>query len=463
MTRKVKILATLGPASGTQAAIERLIKAGANGVRLNFSHGDHAGHKAVYNAVRRAAARLGAPLAVVADLQGPKIRVGALDAPVNLKTGDTVQIGGRQAAPGLLPCTYGGLSRDVKPGDRVLIDDGLVELRALRVRGGRVVCKVTHGGTVKSHKGINLPGGAVSAASVTPKDRRDLAFAIGLGVDYIAVSFVRTGRGLRTVRQLIRRLGSDTPVIAKIEKPEALANLDAILAECEGLMVARGDLAVETAPEAVPVYQKDLVKAANAAGKLDIVATQMLDSMTKNLTPTRAEITDVANAVFDGADVVMLSQETAIGDHPPKVVAMMDRIVRRAETSSYFHPHAYVPDPHDQSALNGITHAAGLAADETMAAALVVYSRDGAETFMIANKRPHTPVIAVTPEPRLWRRFSLYYNITPCLGPRLGSVEAVFAGLRRLVRERRLVRKGATVVLLASASDGRYVLRIDKV
>ncbi len=462
--RKVKILATLGPASDSQEMITELLKEGVNAFRLNFSHGTHDGHKKTYDRIRAAASRLQCPAAVVADLQGPKIRLGDLPEPVMLKRDDIISIAYEKKATGeILPCTYKGIAKDTDKGDTVLINDGLVELEVTRNDKTAITCKVIQGGIISSHKGINLPGVAVSSPSVTPKDIKDLEFALDLGVDYIAVSFVRTGKGLKKVRKIITDKDKDTHIIAKIEKPEALENIDSIMKISDGIMVARGDLAVETSTEDVPILQKNLVNMCNAAGNLDIVATQMLDSMVNNITPTRAEATDVANAVFDGADVVMLSQETAVGKNVIQTVRTMDKIVRKAEESTYFRKHFYMPNDRDLTELNGITHAACLAADEVKAKALVVLSLEGSATAMISNKRPEVPIISITPDRRLYNLFSLYYGVTPVMCPPAAGLENSLTEMKKTIRSGNLIPEGETAVFLANTKNGTHVLTIDSV
>ncbi len=335
--RKTKIVATIGPASSSEERLEALIRAGMDVARLNFSHGTHEQHAAAFTAIRAVSARLGRAVAILQDLSGPKIRTGALAGgkPVLLVDGAEVTITTEPVVgtASLLATTYPHLADDLHPGDRVLLADGLMELTVLSSQAGLVRCRVVHGGLLGEHKGINLPGVRLSAPAVTEKDADDLAFGVSLGVDYLAVSFVRQAEDLRQVRHLLREHGADTPVIAKIEKPEAVKNLDAILGACEGVMVARGDLGVEVSPEKVPMLQKQIIEAANRHGDLVITATQMLESMVSNPRPTRAEASDVANAILDGTDAVMLSAETAVGQYPVEAVDMMSRIALEAEAS----------------------------------------------------------------------------------------------------------------------------------
>lgn len=463
--RKAKILATLGPACSGPGILEELINAGMNGVRLNFSHGDHDSHRKLFEKVRSISKRKKVPLSVMADLQGPKIRVGKLEEPVLLKKGKIVSISSEVSTGcgDTISCTYKGLAKDVRKGDSILVDDGLIELQVVSKRNKAIQCRVITGGILKEHKGMNFPGVPISVSSITSKDVRDLKFALSLGVDYVAVSFVRSRDDILRVKKIIRQAGKNIPVIAKIEKPEALSNIDGILEESAGLMVARGDLAVETSIEGVPVIQKRLIKQCNLEGKISIVATQMLDSMAKNTTPTRAEASDVANAVFDGADILMLSQETAIGNYPLKSVQTMDRIISEAEGSSYFQKHQYIPDDENLSILNGITHAACLGADETKAGALVVYSLHGNSVLMISKKRPRVNIVAFTPEESLFNRYSLFYGIRPFLCTRFRGVERTIKGMTALLKKNSILKSNEVVVFLVSDHDNRHIVKIDTV
>ncbi|HZG67165.1 MAG TPA: pyruvate kinase, partial [Herpetosiphonaceae bacterium] len=338
--RRTKIVATLGPATESEDRLRQLIEAGLDVVRLNFSHGTHAEHVARIARVRTVAAAMGKPVAILQDLQGPKIRTGELasDIPVLLQDGAPFVI---TTEPVLgdarrVSTTYQGLPGDAAPGERILISDGLIELRVTAVRGNDVVTQVVHGGSLREHQGINLPGSAVSAAAITDKDREDLAFGLEQGVDYVAMSFVRRADDVRALKDLITAVGKKTPVVAKIEKPQALDDLEAIMQVTDGVMVARGDLGVEMAPEQVPIVQKDLIAAASQHNVTVITATQMLESMITNPRPTRAEASDVANAIFDGTDAIMLSGETAVGQFPVEAVAMMARIATATEGSRRF-------------------------------------------------------------------------------------------------------------------------------
>src|SRR2546426_973989 len=333
--RHSKIVCTIGPASRTPRMIDRLLSAGMDVARLNFSHGTHEEHAKNISMLRAAAIEHEKPIAILADLQGPKIRTGALagGGPVMLRAGErftitTAKVLGDSTR---VSTTFPGLPREVHPGDRILLSDGLIELRVEQVRERQVICEIVNGGALGQHKGINLPGLKLRVPALTPKDRADLAFALKHGANYVAVSFVRRPEDVPLARQLIRRAGKDTPIIAKLEKPEAIENLDEILQVADGVMVARGDLGVEMSPERVPVVQKTIIARAREFRRPVITATQMLESMTENPRPTRAEASDVANAIFDGSDAVMLSAETASGKYPVESVQMMARIIGEAE------------------------------------------------------------------------------------------------------------------------------------
>src|SRR5213594_1391941 len=348
--RKAKIVCTIGPASDSPELLGHLIESGMDVARLNFSHGSHESHSRAIKALREAAGRRRAPVAIIQDLQGPRIRIGTIpDGGIDVAADQRVrlltvflrsggQIGAQSVAPSSatdIPVTYQYLARDVQPGARILIDDGLIELVVNRISGGTVECTVITGGRITSHKGINLPGTRVSAPTLTDKDREDLRFGIAQGIDYVALSFVRSPDDVASAKRLVAEWGGAVPIIAKIERPEAVDCLDAILDQADGVMIARGDLGVEMGPEAVPLLQKRIIAQANRRRCLVITATQMLESMTKNPRPTRAEASDVANAVLDGTDAVMLSGETAAGKYPIESLKTMDRIVRYTEEASY--------------------------------------------------------------------------------------------------------------------------------
>ena len=458
--RRTKIVATLGPASQGPEKLEALVRAGVEVFRLNFSHGSHAEHAETYARVREAAARAHEPVAVLADLCGPKIRAGRFEGgSLGLVAGSRVTVTVRDVpgGPGLIPSAYQGLAGDVEPGSRILLDDGNFELRVERVEGTEISCLVVSGGTLKDRKGINLPGVKVSAPSLTGKDREDAAFAMELGVDLIALSFVRQAADVADLRDLVSAAGSSAAIIAKIEKPEALQAIDAILAVSDGIMVARGDLGVELPPESVPIAQAQLVDLARAHGKPVIVATQMLESMTRNPRPTRAEVTDVSNAVASGADAVMLSAETAAGDHPLGAVEMMDRIARQTEGYMWrrgaFGSMVPLPQtPRDPDTPLDVHEAVALATGrlsrDLMVRAIVVFTRSGWSAGVVASSRPQAPVLAVSEQAATCRRMNLLWGVVPVQHVFAESTEELHDVARRLALESGL------------AAPGEHILRV---
>ncbi len=418
--RRAKIVATLGPASSDPETIQRLLAAGVDVARLNFSHGRLEDHADVLDRLRAASRRLVKAVAVLQDLQGPKIRTGALKAGkvgVLLEAGQETVITTEGDFPGdekLVSTTYRHLAEDVRPGDRLLVDDGLLELRVLATDGVRARCEVVEGGVLKEHKGINLPGVALRAEVMSEKDRRDLAFGLAHGVDYVALSFVRTPQDVGLCRAEMERFGRVVPIIAKIEKPEAIDSIDGIIAAADGIMVARGDLGVEIQPERVPSIQKAILIKSNAAGKPVIVATQMLESMIEHPRPTRAEASDVANAIWDGADAVMLSAESASGRYPLLAVQMMDRIVREAERHLQLGK-VSAPDVWSGPApFNAVVAGAAVrAAHEAQAVAIVCFTLSGTTARLLAHHRATVPVIAFSPDQSIRRRSALYWGVVP--------------------------------------------------
>jgi len=452
---RTKIVATLGPASDAPERISALMEAGVDVFRLNFSHGSHAEHANRVARIRRAARRVGANVCILQDLQGPKIRTGRLKggSAVMLKAGRRLTITTRSLM-GDADCvstTYKALPRDVRRGDRILLDDGLLELTVVGKTQEAVHCEVAVGGPLGEHKGINLPGVLVSAPAMTAKDRRDLSFGLELGVDAIALSFVRRAADVRAARRAIRRAGCDTPIVAKIEQPEAIDDLPAILDASDGLMVARGDLGVEMAPEQVPVLQKRIIREANRWGKPVIVATQMLDSMIRNPRPTRAEASDVANAIFDGTDAVMLSGETAVGAYPVEAVRMMSRIAEEAET--VYRP--VRPSPDDGQPLSvpaAMADAAVRAAEEIGAAAIVVFTLSGATARLVAQRRPACRIHAFCPAPAHCRRLALVWGVEAHAAAMADSTDALVARAGRQLRRLGAVRRGDVIVLVSGAT-----------
>ncbi|HEX9289698.1 MAG TPA: pyruvate kinase [Anaeromyxobacteraceae bacterium] len=418
--RRAKIVATLGPASSDPDTIHKLLELGVDVARLNFSHGRLEDHAEVLDRIRAASRRQVRAVAVLQDLQGPKIRTGPLKAGkvgVLLEPGSDIVITTEGDFPGdqkLVSTTYRHLAEDVRPGDRLLVDDGLIELRVLASDGVRARCEVVEGGVLKEHKGINLPGVTLRAQAMSDKDRNDLAFGLAHGIDYVGLSFVRSPGDVALCRSEMERFGRVVPIVAKIEKPEAIDAIDGIIAEADGIMVARGDLGVEIQPERVPILQKEILRKANAAGKPVIVATQMLESMIEHPRPTRAEASDVANAIWDGADAVMLSGESASGRYPLLAVQMMDRIVREAEHHVQLGkgPAADVwagPGPFNAV----VAGAAVRAAHDAHAVAIACFTLGGTTARLLAHHRPHVPVIAFSPDQAIRRRIALYWGVIP--------------------------------------------------
>lgn len=453
--RRAKIVATLGPASSDPAMIEKLIDTGVNVTRLNFSHGLHETHAAVIEHIRAASKKLQKPVAILQDLQGPKIRTGPLKvgrAGVKLENGAEIVISTEAEFHGderLVWTTYPHLAEDVHPGDRLLVDDGLLELRVLKTDGVRATCQVVEGGLLKEHKGINLPGVSLRASALTEKDKKDLAFGLAHGIDYCGLSFVRTPEDLELCRAEMERHGRVVPIISKIEKPEALANLDAIIALSDGVMVARGDLGVEIEPERVPRMQKEIVRKANAVGKPAIVATQMLESMIEHPRPTRAEASDVANAIWDGADAVMLSGESASGKYPALAVQMMDRIVREAEQA--LHGRERPPDAWDTDASTVIANAAVRAAHEAEAVAIGVFTMTGMTARLISHYRPQVPIVSFSPEQAIRRRTALYWGVEPKLMDPVQDHELMCEKVSEKLVLDRLAKPGDWFVLVYGA------------
>lgn len=465
--RRTKIIATVGPASADPDVLARMARAGMDVARLNFSHGTYQDHRRAIRAVRVASHRARRTVGVLLDLQGPRLRVGSFrDGAVRLQAGADVLLtnrGGLGTAE-RIPIDYSGLMRDIDVGDRVLIDDGKVELRVLRKSTSGLRCQVVTGGRISDHKGVNFPGAKLSAPALTAKDRRDLEFGIEEGVDFVALSFVRSAEDLVRLRRLLRRALRPPIVIAKIERREAIENLESILEAADGVMVARGDLGVEYPPERVPILQKRIIERANALEVIVITATQMLESMVTAPSPTRAEASDVANAIFDGTDAVMLSAETAVGRNPERVVRTMARIAAEADE---FAATKRTPRRSDGTAMSSPTHAlahtAFQASREIRAKALVIFTHTGYSARLVSKSRPHAPIFALTPLDSTCRRLSLAWGVTAVIVPRWRTAEGmVEAGLRILIA-RKMLRRGDWVVAMAGTttrSGGTNMLRI---
>ena len=447
--RRTKIVATLGPSSGTAEQLRALAAAGMDAARLNLSHGDHADHAERARLVRDIEWEIGRPIALIADLQGPKLRIGHLDEPVVLRTGEEVTICAEASASGAeLPIAPAVISEVLEPGHHVLIDDGLVRLRVDTVENGRAHCAILVGGKVTSHKGVNLPGIPIPIPSLTPKDLADLEFALSLKVDFVALSFVRSATDVRELRTLIDDAGSHAHVIAKIEKAEAIEVLDDVLEQTDAVMVARGDLGVEIGPALVPLLQKRIILRSLERGKPVITATQMLESMVHSAEPTRAEASDVANAVLDGTSAVMLSGETAVGEYPVEAVAYMDRIARAVEPSmGYRHE---LPEANENPTIGGaMSNAACDIAEALRAKAILVPTFTGRTASAVARLRPRRPIIALTHVDWAIRQLAIEWGVTPLLIPETRDVEELWAVSISTARDAGLVEPGDRVVITA--------------
>jgi pyruvate kinase len=452
MSIRTKIVATIGPASNSPEMLSKLVEAGMNVARLNFSHGNYQTHTEAIRNIRSTSRRLNRPVGILLDLQGPKIRVGKLEKgePVRLKRNAPFAITSEitEGTEEMVSTTYKNLPDDVQPGDTILLDDGLIRLWVETKTNNTVHCKVRNGGLLKENKGINLPGVNVSAPSLTEKDIRDVGFGIQNGVDYFALSFVRTAEDLSVIKSIMKKQGVNIPVIAKIEKPEAVENLVSILEAADGIMVARGDLGVEMQPELVPIIQKKIIAATVQRNKPVITATQMLESMTVNPIPTRAETSDVANAIFDGTDAVMLSAETASGKYPIKAVQMMSKIAQQAEGSPFIRYNVrYDTDPADP-----VTHSVAQNAvnilQEVEARCIISFSVSGNTSKQISKQRPSKPVYAFTSQKETYHRLSLLWGITPMFISMIENAARLVEASERLLMGKNWVQKGDLVVLV---------------
>src|SRR4030081_3903485 len=453
--RHSNIVCTIGPASKSRRIVEKLLRAGMDVARLNFSHGKHEEHAANIALLRVTALEQGKTISILADLQGPKIRTGALAGtqPVYLSAGQqfvitTARILGDSTR---VNTTFTPLPREVHKGDRILLSDGLIELRVMKVRGREVICKVVNGGALGENKGINLPGIKLRVPALTPKDKADLKFALKHNADYIAVSFVRRPEDVLQAKTLIRKAGKDTPVIAKLEKPEAIENLDAILVAADGVMVARGDLGVEMRPERVPVVQKTIIARAREFRRPVITATQMLESMTQNPRPTRAEASDVANAIFDGTDAVMLSGETASGRYPRETVAMMARIILEAEASMAQLP----PTPRRRrenqtySVAETICESIAHAAEELPMGPIAVFTESGNTARMLSKHRPKACIYAFSRNLEVCNRMNALWGVQPIHKVQWNSAEEMVRAAEKELLPKGIIRRGDVLGLVA--------------
>ncbi len=470
-TRRAKIICTIGPACNSEAAMRDLLRLGMDVGRLNFSHGSHEDHARNIERLRRAAEKENRTVCILQDLQGPKIRTGRLERhePVELKSGSTVTITPRDivGTAARISTTFPDLASELAPGARVLLRDGLIELRVRTVRGSDIVCDILNGGMLGEHQGINLPGTALSIPALTEKDRKDLEFGLKHGVDAVALSFVRSAADVNMVRRIVAGRGSDTPLIAKLEKPQAIDHLEEILEACDGVMVARGDLGVEMAPEKVPVIQKHVIRRAAQWRKPVITATQMLESMIDNPRPTRAEASDVANAIFDGSDSVMLSAETASGHYPREAVAMMSRIVIEAESNmGEFTLPRRRRDRHGLSIAETICESIAHAAEDLPMGAIAVFTETGNTARMISKYRPQAAIYAFTHNATVAQRTNLYWGVNPVKCAQPVSTDGMVDMAEEELLSRSLLKSGDVLGVVAGtrqASGSTNFMRLHTV
>lgn len=456
--KRTKIVATLGPASSTTEVIEQLIRAGTNVFRLNFSHGNHEGHLQAIQAIRQAAAKTATHIGILGDLCGPKIRIGKFnDGPVELKIGDKFFLSENPNEPGTkrgIGTSYPYLTKDVNPGNIVLLDDGNISLEAESSNGDCVDFKVVDGGLLKDSKGLNLPGIKLSVETITEKDRADLKFIIDNDLDFVALSFVRSGQDVRDLKKMIG--SAQIRIIAKIEKPEALEEIENILDECEGIMIARGDLGVEVPLEQVPAIQRHLLQRCSRRGKSVITATQMLESMIDNQRPTRAETTDVFNAIFDGSDAVMLSGETAIGKNPVDAVKMMAAIAIEAEKlncQTAERLNNILPEV-SKSIEEIMAHSACEAALDVSALAIIPFTHSGNTALNISKYHPPTPVFALTPKLKTCRRLALSWGVVPVLVKDISNTDEMILMAEQTLKELDIAHVGEVLVIVAGVPLG---------
>lgn len=468
MLRSAKIVGTIGPTSQDEETLTKLIKAGLNVARLNFSHGSHADHEKRIKLIRLLSKKLNNPITILQDLQGPKLRVGRLPTDgVNLTAGQVVSLcqgsdcSFDQNGAVIIPMDVPNLMDAIDPGNRILLDDGNLEMEVLSLTTDAILAKVVLGGKLSSNKGVNLPGAKLVIPGFTEKDQEDLEFGLSQGIDAVAISFVRSSSDIEIVRQAIRRISPenfDVPIIAKLERPEAIVNLHEIVHSADGVMVARGDLGVETSPAEVPITQKLIIQQANLHGKIVITATQMLDSMIHNPRPTRAEASDVANAIFDGTDAVMLSGETANGAYPIEAVQMMNLIVSEAEKNfaAWGHNNMLIDEISDDAI--SMTRAVRELAQDRNVAAIAVFTQTGRTALLMSKSRPAVPIIGMTPLLKTFQKMNLYWGVTPYLVPFANTVEEMILTVEKALLAIKIVKSGDQVVILSGFPVGSFRL-----
>jgi len=446
--RKAKIICTIGPASFRRTVMSALVRRYMDIARLNFSHGDHGTHRKYIALIREFSRAHRKPVAIIQDLQGVKIRIGRIEGgAVDLKKDSVVTLkpGAGTGSSRMLYISYPFLLRDLRKGHKILLDDGLIQLAVVSVGKDAIKAKVSEGGLLRERKGVNLPGAALSMRSFTEKDRRDLSFGMDHNVDYVALSFVRHVDDILMVKGWLAKRKKQVPLIAKIEKPEALYNIEEILSEVEGIMVARGDLGVEMPSEEIPLIQKGLIELANRKGKVVITATQMLESMTEHTRPTRAETTDVANAVLDGTDALMLSAETATGRYPVHAVRMMDKIIRYTESIQQC-PSSYL---RGNTVADAVADAASRAAEDMRTKVLVAFTRSGFTARLVSKFRPKVPILAYTPDEKVQKRVCLYWGVTSKVMRPPGTTDEMVKEVERSLVREKIVRKSDRIIIIS--------------
>lgn len=467
MYRFAKIVATLGPSSSDEAVLVEMVKAGMDVCRLNFSHGSHEDHGKKIKLIRKISKDLGKPISILMDLQGPKLRIGSLPEDVlNLESGQEVALSSREDPQNLpegvvfIPFDVPKLHEVLVPGNHILLDDGQLEFEVLRLDGDNIFAKVLLGGILKSHKGVNLPGSNLDIPVLTPKDLEDLKFGLEAGVDLVAISFVKKASDIEMVRDTMRSiLGNQwlPPIVAKLERPEAIANLEEIIKVTDGVMVARGDLGVEMSPALVPSVQKEIIKKSNNYGKFVITATQMLESMINNPRPTRAEAADVANAIFDGTDAVMLSAESAAGKYPVQSIRMMSSIILESERHSadWGHHNILQPDISTDDVIT-ISHAARDMAQDKDVAAIVVFTRTGLSALWISKTKPNVPIFAFTPEAATYQWLGICWGLTPFRVPHADTLETMVTHVETALASETSLKSGDQVVVISGFPVGAF-------
>ena len=467
MYRFAKIVATLGPSSSDEAVLVEMVKAGMDVCRLNFSHGSHEDHGKKIKLIRKISKDLGKPISILMDLQGPKLRIGTLPEDVlNLESGQEVALSSREDPQNLpegvvfIPFDVPKLHEVLVPGNHILLDDGQLEFEVLRLDGDNIFAKVLLGGILKSHKGVNLPGSNLDIPVLTPKDLEDLKFGLEAGVDLVAISFVKKASDIEMVRDTMRSiLGNQwlPPIVAKLERPEAIANLEEIIKVTDGVMVARGDLGVEMSPALVPSVQKEIIKKSNNYGKFVITATQMLESMINNPRPTRAEAADVANAIFDGTDAVMLSAESAAGKYPVQSIRMMSSIILESERHSaeWGHHNILQPDISTDDVIT-ISHAARDMAQDKDVAAIVVFTRTGLSALWISKTKPNVPIFAFTPEAATYQWLGICWGLTPFRVPHADTLETMVTHVETALASETSLKSGDQVVVISGFPVGAF-------